>query len=97
MWLGCDSEINRSPADVLGIAANLSSMMTLDPAAISESLTGGVMRNVCEPLLVLNEEDAREVMPGIAESWSVNEDFSSYTFHIKAEPDLPVRQPGHRT
>ena len=90
---GCDSEINRSPTDVLGIAANLRSMMTLDPAAISESLTGGVMRNVCEPLLVLNEEDAREVMPGIAESWSVNEDFSIYTFHIRPNLAFPSGNP----
>ena len=90
---GCDSEINRSPADVLGIAANLSSMITLDPAAISESLTGGVMRNVCEPLLVLNEEDAREVMPGIAERWSVNEDFSIYTFHIRPNLTFPSGNP----
>ena len=90
---GCDSEINRSPTDVLGIAANLRSMMTLDPAAISESLTGGVMRNVCEPLMVLNEEDAREVMPGIAEHWSVNEDFSSYTFHIKPNLTFPSGNP----
>ena len=63
---GCDSGVQHSPADVLGIAANLSSVMTLDPAAIAERLTGGVIRNVCEPLLVLNEEDAREVLPGIA-------------------------------
>ena len=90
---GCDSEINRSPTDVLGIAANLRSMITLDPAAISESLTGGVMRNVCEPLLVLNEEDAREVMPGIAESWSVNEDFSIYTFHIRPNLTFPSGNP----
>ncbi len=91
--VGCDSGTNRSPADVLGIAANLSSMMTLDPAAIAESLTGGVMRNVCEPLLVLNEEDAREVMPGIAEHWSVNEDFSSYTFHIRPNLTFPSGNP----
>jgi peptide/nickel transport system substrate-binding protein len=90
---GCDSEINRSPTDVLGIAANLSSMMTLDPAAISESLTGGVIRNVCEPLLVLNEEETREVLPGIAEHWSVNEDFSSYTFHIKPNLTFPSGNP----
>ena len=90
---GCDSEINRSPNDVLGIAANLRSMMTLDPAAIAESLTGGVMRNVCEPLLVLNEEDAQQVMPGIAEKWSVNEDFSIYTFRIRPNLTFPSGNP----
>ncbi len=90
---GCDSGVNRSPADVLGIAANLSSMITLDPAAISESLTGGVIRNVCEPLLVLDEEDTREVMPGIAERWSVNEDFSNYTFHIRPNLTFPSGNP----
>jgi peptide/nickel transport system substrate-binding protein len=91
--VGCDSGVHRSPADVLGIAANLSSMITLDPAAIAESLTGGVMRNVCEPLLVLNEEDAREVMPGIAERWSVNDDFSIYTFHIRPNLTFPSGNP----
>lgn len=90
---GCDSGINHSPADVLGVAANLSSMVTLDPAAIAESLTGGIMRNVCEPLLMLNEEDAREVMPGIAESWSVNEDLSIYTFHIRPNLTFPSGNP----
>ena len=91
--IGCDSGVNRSPTDVLGIAANLGSVMTLDPAAIAERLTGGVIRNVCEPLLVLNEEDAREVLPGIAEHWSVNEDFSSYTFHIRPNLKFPSGNP----
>ena len=90
---GCDSGVNRSPADVLGIAANLRSMMTLDPAAISESLTGGVMRNVCEPLMVLNDENASEVLPGIAQSWSVNEDFSIYTFRIRPNLKFPSGNP----
>ena len=90
---GCDSGVNRSPADVLGMAANLSSMITLDPAAIAESLTGGIMRNVCEPLLVLNEEDASQVMPGIAERWSVNEDFTIYTLHIRPNLTFPSGNP----
>ncbi len=91
--VACESDTNQSPADVLGVAANLSSIITLDPAAIAESLTGGIIRNVCEPLLVLNEEDASEVIPGIAERWSVNEDLSIYTFHIRPNLTFPSGNP----
>ena len=83
----------KTPADLLLVAADLSSMITLDPAAVAESLTSGFLRNVCDTLMVLDEEDASRVVPGVAESWSVSEDLSTYTISIREGLVFPSGNP----
>ena len=72
----------KTPADTFVVASNLSQMITLDPAAINESATAGFMRNVCDPLVRIDNADATKLVPAIAESWSAAAD-GTYTFKIR--------------
>jgi peptide/nickel transport system substrate-binding protein len=83
----------KTPADTFVVAADMSRMITLDPAAINESFTAGFMRNVCDALLRLDDADASKVMPGIAESWTVSPDSSTYTFRIRPGLRFPSGNP----
>src|SRR5690349_7021799 len=83
----------KTPADTFVVAANMSQMITLDPAAINESFTAGFMRNVCDALVGLDDTDASKVVPGIAESWTVSPDSSTYTFRIRPGLRFPSGNP----
>src|SRR3954464_11855578 len=79
----------KTPADTFVVAANLSQMITLDPAAINESYTAGVMRNVCDALIGVDPNDPSKLAPGIAESWTVSPDASTYTLRIRGGLHFP--------
>ena len=83
----------KTPADLLLIAADLSSMITLDPAAVAESLTSGFLRNACDTLMTLDPEDASRVVPSVAESWNVSEDLSTFTFTLREGLVFPSGNP----
>jgi hypothetical protein len=59
--LACLAVDAKTPADTFVVAANMSQMITHDPAAINESFTAGFMRNVCDPL-VRPQDDPRHVV-----------------------------------
>ena len=73
----------KTPRDTFVAAANLSQMITLDPAAIGESFTAGIMHNVCDALVGLDPDDATHLVPGIAESWNVSDDGSTFTLKLR--------------
>lgn len=54
----------------------------LDPAQITESQSGAVVRNVYSRLLD-QTYDASEIMPDLAEDWSVSDDGFVYTFYLQ--------------
>jgi peptide/nickel transport system substrate-binding protein len=83
----------KTPADTFVVAANMSQMITLDPAAVNESFTAGFMRNVCDPLIALDPDDPTRLVPGIAESWTVAPDSSSYTLAIRKGLRFPSGNP----
>lgn len=58
-----------------------SSPSTLDPQYADEVGAQAVINNVFEGLVRLSPEG--EIIPGIAESWSVSEDEMTYTFKLK--------------
>ena len=82
-----------TPKDAFIIAADISSMITLDPAAINESITASTMRSVCDALIELDDDDATKLVPGIAESWNVSADGSTYTFKIRQGIKFPSGNP----
>lgn len=83
----------KTPGDAFVIAANMSQMITLDPAAINESFTAGFMRNVCDPLVGQDPDDPSKLVPGIAESWTVSPDASRYTLKIRKGLKFPSGNP----
>src|SRR5690606_16429754 len=56
-------------------------MDTLDPNVTTYSSVGIVMLHVFEPLIWQNPLGT--YMPGLAESWEINEDSTEYTFKLK--------------
>ncbi len=83
----------RTPADSFVVAANMSQMITLDPAAVNESFTAGFMRNVCDALIALDPDDASKLVPGIAERWTVSPDATTYTLSIRQGLRFPSGNP----
>jgi len=70
--------VGYTPKDTFIIAANISTMITLDPAAINESITASTMRSVCDALIELDDDDATKLVPGITESWTLSPDAARY-------------------
>ncbi|MCC7082330.1 MAG: ABC transporter substrate-binding protein [Burkholderiales bacterium] len=93
MMFGSASANAAPPKDTFVVAGNLSSMITLDPAAIAESITAYTMRSVCDALIELDDDDASKLVPGIAESWSVAPDGSTFTFKIRKGVKFPSGNP----
>src|SRR5262245_59100198 len=91
--LGSLSTHAAPPRDTFVAAGDLSSMITLDPAAIAESITAYTMRSVCDSLIELDEDDASRLVPGIAESWSVSPDGTTFTFKIRKGVKFPSGNP----
>lgn len=54
---------------------------TLDPVAVTTSSTNTIAYNVFEGLVALDAN--LEVQPMLAESWSANEDYTSFTFKLR--------------
>jgi peptide/nickel transport system substrate-binding protein len=83
----------KTPGDAFVIAANLSQMITLDPAAINESFTAGFMRNVCDALIGIDPDDPTKLVPGVAQGWKVAPDASTYTLTIRPGLKFPSGNP----
>jgi ABC-type transport system substrate-binding protein len=54
---------------------------TLDPAAQTTTIVGGMLNMVVEPLVQLNKEG--KVVPDLATSWSMSSDGLTYTFDLR--------------
>jgi len=84
MLLACSScsESGTGRTILYAISASPS---TLDPQFASESGAKIVINNVFEGLVRYNSDG--EIIPGIAESWSVSEDGLVYTFNLKPDTE----------
>ena len=83
----------KTPSDAFVTAANMSQMITLDPASINESFTAGFMRNVCDALIAIDQDDSSKLVPGVAATWSVAPDATSYLFSIRKGLKFPSGNP----
>src|SRR5947207_10327556 len=83
----------KTPRDTFVVAANLSQMITLDPAATNESFTAGILRNVCDALIAIDPADSSKLVPGVAESWTVSADGVRFAFKIHESLRFPSGNP----
>ncbi|MGE5615906.1 MAG: ABC transporter substrate-binding protein [Bacillota bacterium] len=83
----------KTPADTFVIAANISQIITLDPAATNESQTAGFLRNVCDALIAIDPSDSSKLVAGVAESWTVSPDGARFTLKVRKGLKFPSGNP----
>jgi len=84
---------SRTPRDTLVMAWNIDAILTMDPAQVGEVVTDEIIRNVCDPLIQLDAQDAAKLTPGLAERWEVSEDGLTFTFHLRRGLKHPSGNP----
>ena len=72
-----------TPADTLVIADKIDDIVSIDPAEAFEFSGGDMLNNLYDTLVELDPQRPGELVPGLAESWSVAEDGVTYTFKMR--------------
>ncbi len=73
----------ETPADTLVIADAIDDIVSLDPGEAYEFSGLDVVNNVYDGLIELDPTKPGELIPGLAESWTVSEDGLSFSFKMK--------------
>jgi peptide/nickel transport system substrate-binding protein len=74
----------ETPADTLVVADAIDDIVSIDPHEAFEFSGVDLNNNVYDTLVELDPTKPGELVPGLAESWSVAEDGMTYTFKIKS-------------
>jgi peptide/nickel transport system substrate-binding protein len=74
----------ETPADTLVVADAIDDIVSIDPAEAFEFSGVDLNNNVYDTLIELDPTKPGELVPGLAESWSVADDGMTYTFKIKS-------------
>ncbi|MCF8482426.1 MAG: ABC transporter substrate-binding protein [Rhodospirillum sp.] len=83
LTLGAPRVYAETPKDTLVLAWAFDDIITMDPGESFEISTAEILGNVYSTLVRLNIDDTSEVLPSIAESWTVSDDALTYTFTLK--------------
>ena len=73
-----------TPADTLVIADAIDDIVSIDPAEAFEFSGTDMLNNVYDSLVELDPTKPGELIPGLAESWTVSEDGLTFTFKMKS-------------
>lgn len=74
----------QTPRTALVIAAQIDDLVALDPHHSFEVTGSDALKNVYDQLFVIDEtKPTAELMPGLAESFSISEDGKTFTFRIR--------------
>lgn len=74
----------ETPADTLVVADAIDDIVSIDPHEAFEFSGVDLNNNVYDSLIELDPAKPGELVPGLAESWSVSDDGMTYTFKIKS-------------
>ncbi|GAB1395612.1 hypothetical protein MASR1M65_03890 [Saprospiraceae bacterium] len=86
----------ETPADTLVVADAIDDIVSIDPHEAFEFSGIDLNNNLYDTLIELDPAKPGELVPGLAESWSVGEDGQTYTFKIKSGITFIQRQPADR-
>ena len=73
-----------TPADTLVIADAIDDIVSIDPAEAFEFSGTDLINNVYDSLVELDPLKPGELVPGLAESWTVSDDGLTFTFKMKS-------------
>ena len=76
------SAFAETPADTLVVADKIDDIVSLDPAESFEFSGNDLVNNVYDTLIELDPANLGELVPGVAQSWDVDEAGTTYTFQI---------------
>jgi peptide/nickel transport system substrate-binding protein len=74
----------ETPADTLVVADAIDDIVSIDPAEAFEFSGVDLNNNLYDTLIELDPAKPGDLLPGLAESWSVAEDGVTYSFKIKS-------------
>ncbi|MFK5921015.1 MAG: peptide ABC transporter substrate-binding protein [Verrucomicrobiota bacterium] len=83
----CDasSPIEKATADKILLLGNTSEPQGLDPHLVSGVLESNIIRALFEGLCVEHPSQNGVPLPGVAQSWQHNADFTEWTFHLRKD------------
>ncbi|TCV99864.1 ABC transporter substrate-binding protein [Biostraticola tofi] len=73
----------KTPPDQLVIGMNMNNLLTLDPAAMTGNEVVGIVVNLYDSLVELDPAELTNVMPALAERWTISDDRNLLTFHLR--------------
>ena len=79
--LGASSAVPAEPANTL-VVGLVAEPVALDPAQVTDLNSNRVGRRVVETLVAFADEST-QIVPGLAESWTISKDGLSYTFKLR--------------
>lgn len=74
-----------TPSDALVQASRFDDIISLDPAEMYEISTFEIATNAYDKLVVYDIDDTSQILPQLAESWSVSEDGLTFTFTLRED------------
>jgi peptide/nickel transport system substrate-binding protein len=77
----------------LVIAMSLDDVVTLDPAWAGETTNLFIHINTYDTLVDIRPDDLNTIVPRLAESWEVNDDFTEFTFHLRQDAKFASGNP----
>jgi len=87
MLSGCrrETKIERATKEGILIFGNGAEPKTLDPQLVQSVGDSNIMRALFEGLVTFHESEDAIAVPGVAERWEPNEDYSVWTFYLRPD------------
>lgn len=82
---GGETEADRAARDGILLLGNGTEPKTLDPGLVSGVPERDIVGALFEGLVIIDPDDPSSVLPGVAESWEANEDFTTWTFQLRKD------------
>jgi peptide/nickel transport system substrate-binding protein len=72
---------------------NLDDVVTLDPAYAGETTNLFIHINTYDTLVDIRPDDLNTIVPRLAESWEVNDEFTEFIFHLRQDAKFASGNP----
>jgi peptide/nickel transport system substrate-binding protein len=84
LWSLANVASAKPPKDAMVMAMQIDDIISLDPAEIFEFSGAEYAAQVYDRLVTYDLNDVSQILPSVAESWTVSEDGKTFTFDIRS-------------